>query len=223
MLSTISHENRSLVPEFLAYRALQRGLVLPPETVERYVSAAAAAEAADPGGDLWVGAAAIYDGRFATADSIIDRLETDAAELGVTVDAHDKRIAAGVATALRGLTLAEQGQLEAALPLLDSARLAVTGNTWEPYANRDLRLWIVEILVALGRLDEAVDYLLSMLPHREPLPAYHLGKLYVELEEPEKAIPYLLLVIDAWDGADPELQPKVEEVQALIEAMMPDQ
>ena len=49
---------------------------------------------------------------------------------------------------------------------------------------------------------------------------FELGKAYEQLGEPEKALASYAEFIEAWQNADPELQPVIDDAQARMEAIV---
>ena len=47
-----------------------------------------------------------------------------------------------------------------------------------------------------------------------------LGRLYEEAGDPEKARLYYAKLVELWEEADPELQPRVEAARARLEALL---
>lgn len=101
--------------------------------------------------------------------------------------------------------------------LLEAARPRVTGLEWQILANAMIRWWLARIYVELGRTREAERYYKSLWQF--PRAVYELGKLYEEVGEFAKARETYELVLQAWQDADPQLDPRVEEVRAAIKRL----
>lgn len=129
-----------------------------------------------------------YEGRPAAVDSAAAGPRAAGAEF-----------AAHAAKSLRGYRLWKQGQPEQALALVEQAFL--DGGLFS--------FWLGEIYEEVDRLEEAARFYAAF--YNLPIAYYRLGKVYEQLGELEKALDAFETFIAAWEDADPELQPWVEE------------
>jgi tetratricopeptide (TPR) repeat protein len=85
------------------------------------------------------------------------------------------------------------------------------------------KLWLGEIHRELGRLDAAEEVYLATLHPNDPYlytkAWYRLAGLYDDLGDTVRARDAWQRVMIAWENADPELQPHVEEAQARLAAL----
>lgn len=121
-------------------------------------------------------------------------------------DSTTAREIMGVARALDARNAMLQGRQAEALAELE----AVYGEGGFPPA----AIWAAEILAARGDTDRAILYLEQVGP--SPLVGLMLGELYEKAGRREKALEAYGWVMLAWEGADPELQPRVVEASRAI-------
>jgi class 3 adenylate cyclase/tetratricopeptide (TPR) repeat protein len=204
------------------YRARRQGLPVPADQHE-VLAVADGAEAPDPGFGaihlFYAGAQAADEGREADRSAARGALRDLAARLRVEGDSANARFADGAGLALDGLMARERGDRALAERFLEEARTKATGHGPQWGVNDMIRLWLGELLIEDGRPHDAEKYLASLW--YDPLTYRRLGKLYVEMEEPEKAREAYEGFVTAWRDADPELRPMVIEARQALAGLTP--
>jgi TolA-binding protein len=117
------------------------------------------------------------------------------------------------------------------LGLLKAAQREGT-SFFETGINAQIRWWLGNLLVEMGRPREAEPYFRSLTggiraqPRgfgggfwQGPLAAYYLGQVNEELGEIDRARRSYQFFIEGWQDADPELQPMVQEARAAIQRL----
>jgi predicted Zn-dependent protease len=118
------------------------------------------------------------------------------------------------ALAVQAYGLWKQGQPEAALAALEEVKR---------YDASDIIRWtLVPILMDLERWDEAIPYLRSWWWRTYSFMNYNLARAYEHTGEYDKARKEYAFFVEAWQDADPELQPWVEDARRALERLTPD-
>jgi tetratricopeptide (TPR) repeat protein/TolB-like protein len=195
------------------YFFFMQGMSVPPDRLEEELRPAEADSFPDVR-TFYVGAYAADRERWADHAAAVARLREDAKSLHAAGDSASAAKAEGTALALEGYASWRRGRADEALRLLQAAQQRATGYGPEGAINATIRWWLGRLLQESGRPREAERYFSSFW--QSPLAAYHLGKVYEELEDYEKARSSYEFFAEAWRDADPELQPMVEEARAAI-------
>ncbi len=95
--------------------------------------------------------------------------------------------------------------------------------TWSESHTRDalndtIRWWIGELLLEMGRPQEAALYFESFW--NDPLAADRLAGIYEQMGDRAKAREAYALVASAWKDADPELQLRARESRAAVQRLI---
>ena len=191
------------------YTMRARGLAVD----EDRLRAAAAADEEYP--TIFFGALmAIEDGR-------LERVQTyrrDAIAFRDSVLAAGDTLMAGVVDGevqtIDGFLALERGERERAVDLLIEGQRADTG--WGPTAavNHAVRWAIADLLVDLGRPEEAIPYYSTF--RIDPFASVELGKIYQGLGRTEEAKEQYETALAYWRDADPELAPRIAEVRQRL-------
>ncbi|UCC83617.1 MAG: tetratricopeptide repeat protein, partial [Gemmatimonadota bacterium] len=115
------------------------------------------------------------------------------------------------ALAAQAYGLWRQGQPEAALAALDEVR--------RYDATRIIRWTLGMILTDLERWDEAIPYLRSWWWGTDSLMHYNLAWAHEQTGEYEKARKEYAFFVEAWQDADPELRPWVEDARRALDRL----
>jgi len=170
---------------------------------------------------FWLGVLAVSEGRGADAESQAVRLEGAVDTIAATLPAFAAETGA-MADAIRHyarLNRAWDSDLTEFEETLTRLRSIGFGKE-EP--EMFLRYFIGRELLARGNMHEAERYFRSFHPFHwsHYVPAqYHLGRIYEELDEPERAREHYRVFVEWWETADPELQPWVDEGRAALERL----
>ena len=115
---------------------------------------------------------------------------------------------------IEGYVALQRGERERALALLVEGQRRGTG--WGPTegTNAAVRWTIADLLVDLGRPEEAIPYYRSF--RHDPFAAVELGKIYEGLGRVDEAKQQYENVLAHWRDADPELAPRVAEVRQRL-------
>jgi class 3 adenylate cyclase/tetratricopeptide (TPR) repeat protein len=189
------------------YAAYSRGLPISHDRLDRTLSPAAIDSA--PGSWIGcVGAWAADRGRWEDHARVMEALkELSAQALGEADSAASRRLIA-VAEALEGYRAWKRGRPEEALRVLEAAHPYLDAfdlpSTW----------WMGKLLTDLRRPADAVRYFRAQT--FDPLGHAELGRLYEALGEDAKARKAYEYFVMGWKDADPELQPRVEEVRERL-------
>lgn len=190
--------------------ALMDGVQLPPEPLEEAAAVLSQIDStSDPRLVYCAGFLAAAQGRWADHAGAVElawdiwRREVDAGRLSWPAKAD--------ALALEAFGLWRQGDPEAAVAKLEEVRRYQA--TWY------VRGVLGQVLVDLQRWEEAVPYLRRTM---NPYTRYHLARAYEGMEEYGKAAKEYAYCVEAWEDADPELQPWVEDARRALERLAPD-
>jgi tetratricopeptide (TPR) repeat protein len=154
---------------------------------------------------------AAAQGRWAEHDRAVEvywnhwRREVDAGSSGWLWKAD--------ALAVEAYGLLRRGDPEAAVEKLEEVR--------RYQASPFVRTVLAYALMELERWEEAVPYLAGWddtYSHRH----YHLARAYEGMGEYGKAAKEYAYFVEAWEDADPELQPWVEDARRALERLAPD-
>jgi tetratricopeptide (TPR) repeat protein len=128
-------------------------------------------------------------------------------------DSEEAEYRADLLEFTEGYRLWRAGDLECALPVLEQNVRWVGGVMG--------RLWLGQIYQELGQPAEAVTWLNTMWGNDYITIAYlELARAYEALGDTEKAIAAYAEFIEAWEYADPELQPQVQAARARLEEIV---
>jgi tetratricopeptide (TPR) repeat protein len=116
--------------------------------------------------------------------------------------------------ALEAYGLWRRGEPEAAVETLQEVR--------HYQANTVVRWVLGQVLMDLERWEEAVPYLRTWWWETYSHMHYHLGRAYEGMGEYGKAAKEYAFFVEAWEDADPELQPWVEDARRALERLAPD-
>lgn len=177
--------------------ARERLPAAPPPQVRWCLANARATIAADRG--RWDDHAAAMDTLEALAAGLPEEIP-DPRELAAVQRIVNARLAA-----LDGYARWRRGDLEGAVEALREASLDGLA-----------RWWLAQTLIEAGRWVETERWLRSFWWAEHSLAHYHLGRVYEELGNPERAIEAYRYFVEAWYEADPEFQPLVEEARQSI-------
>jgi predicted Zn-dependent protease len=200
---------------YTAYRLHQTGLQTGSPAVEE---ALAAPPAGDPFAAFYAGAYAAEQGRWPDHAKAVARIRTHARQAAAAGDTSDASFTEGAARALEGFGFLKKGDRESALQILQAAQRQATGYGAPRRVNEIIRWWLGELLLEMERPREAESYFTSLVFEVEPDPlaAQRLGRIHEGLGDPATAREAYELFVTAWQDADPELQPTVEEARAAI-------
>jgi tetratricopeptide (TPR) repeat protein len=107
-----------------------------------------------------------------------------------------------------------QGEPEAAVEKLEEVR--------RYQALDPVREVLAYALMDLERWEEAVPYLRAWWFNTSSHMHYHLARAYEGMGEYGKAAKEYAFFVEAWEDADPELQPWVEDARRALERLAPD-
>ena len=111
-----------------------------------------------------------------------------------------------------GFRLWQSGDPAAGLSLIEANQRTVGGPL--------VRWWIARIHLDLGQVEEALPWLESFWGSSYIAMAYYeLGKAYEQLGRPDDAVVAYAEFVEAWENADAELKPIVDDAQARMEAI----
>jgi serine/threonine-protein kinase len=187
----------------------QRGLPIDPEQLRR----AASADTLYPN-VFFAALLAAEEGRAAELRTRLEKarqLQRSQIEAGDTLSAEQVE---GEIQVIEGYAALQRGDRERALELLQQGQRRATG--WGPVGgvNQVIRWSIAELLVDLGRSEEAIPYFRS-IPY-DPYAALELGKVYEALGRREEAKEQYETALAYWRAADPQLAPKIAEARQRL-------
>ncbi|KPK57118.1 MAG: hypothetical protein AMS21_11895 [Gemmatimonas sp. SG8_38_2] len=124
------------------------------------------------------------------------------------------RTAARTALAVEAYGLWKQGRPEAALAVLSDLRR---------YEAARIVSWVLGmILIDLERWEEAIPYLRNWWWDTYSFMNYNLARAYEHTGEYDKARKEYAFFVEAWQDADPELQPWVDDARRALDRLRPD-
>ena len=187
----------------------QRGLSVDPEQLRR----AANADTLYPN-VFFAALLAVEEGRAAEVRTTLEKarqFQRAQLEAGDTLLARQIE---GEIQIIEGYAALQRGDRDQALELLQQGQRRATG--WGPVggANQIARWSIAELLVDLGRGEEAIPYFRSM--RYDPYAAFELGKVYESLGRRDEAKEQYETALAFWRSADPALVPKVTEARQRL-------
>ncbi|MBI4541115.1 MAG: tetratricopeptide repeat protein [Gemmatimonadetes bacterium] len=206
-LSLLEQVPRAARPCIL-YQMAVRGLPVPQQRLEGEFGITTIDSTTPPGILLCHGGHAADRGNWELHGRLVTELRRRAEHAQSRGDSLLARRQDALARTLEAIGLWRRGQPRAALPALLAAYREAGGAAQE-------FMWALGMLHReLGQLQEAERYLRAL--SLDPLAHYHLGKIYEELGEREKARKSCELFVNAWKDADPELQPLVQETRERL-------
>ena len=136
----------------------------------------------------------------------VARAEVESGLSGLLPDAY--------ARAVRAYWLWRAGDPDAAVEILEPVK------RYRAYGPARWTLGMV--LMDLGRWEEAIPYLRTWWWFSWPVMNYNLAQAYEQIGEYEKARKEYAFFVDAWQDADPELQPWVEDARRALDRLTTD-
>jgi tetratricopeptide (TPR) repeat protein len=130
------------------------------------------------------------------------------------VDARLSLFAKADALAVEAYGLWRQGDPEVAVEKLEEVR--------RYQASPMVRMVLGYVLMDLERWEEAIPYLRSWWWNTYSHMHYHLARAYEGMGEYGKAAKEYAFFVEAWEDADPELQPWVEDARRALARLTPD-
>jgi serine/threonine-protein kinase len=187
----------------------ERGLPVDPERLRR----AANADTLYPN-VFFAALLAAEDGRAAEVRTRLEKarqFQRSQLEAGDTLLAE--QVEGGIQV-IEGYAALQRGERERALELLQQGQQRATG--WGPVGGVNLvvRWTIAELLVDLGRHEDAIAYFQSI--RYDPYAALELGKVYEELGRREEAKEQYETALTYWRNADPTLAPRIAEARQRL-------
>ena len=126
------------------------------------------------------------------------------------------RLFEGAAKALEGYELWKRGRPAEAVVRLEAVQQSVRGFAVNGRINLMVRWWLGDLLLALDRPREALRDYQSLW---DPSGEYESARIYESLWEYEKARHSYEYALLAWQEADPELQPRIQEASRALARM----
>lgn len=131
----------------------------------------------------------------------------------------------GLAEALSAYRMWKAGETAGVATRLEGALARIPA--WDPVFREwigpglAIRWWLGEIHAERDQLDQSAEHFqrLFYFTPWAPLAQYRLGDLYERLDRPEEARRAYATFLDAWEDADPELQPIVENARERLAAL----
>lgn len=175
-------------------------------------------DGADDLAAFYSGAYASEQGRWPDHARAVARLRTQARQALAAGDTTGGHVTEAMARALEGFGFLGRGDRESALRILEGAQQDATGFGPPRRVNEVIRWWLGELLLEMDRPRDAEPYFRSLVFEVEPDPlaAQRLGRIHERLGDAAKARDAYELFVTAWQDADPELQPLVEEARTAV-------
>lgn len=206
---------------YLVYRLGTVGGMTIPADLRRALDLPSALGAPPYGRVFFAAANSADEGRWAEHARAIDSLRAIARRFPSS-DSLQARVKLGHAVALEGYGLWRRGQLREALARLETSR-RLTIDPWEAGpANSLIRWWTGKLLSEMGRERDAARYFESVAnygfgyPFLDSFAHWELGRIYEEMGDAPKAVHAYQFVLDAWQGADPELRGKIDAAREAV-------
>jgi class 3 adenylate cyclase/tetratricopeptide (TPR) repeat protein len=191
------------------YRLHHAGMTIPAARLELLV----VTDTAEPEGfeDLYRGAYAVDRGQATAHAAAIERLRATARSARARGDSVTNKALEGAARALEGYALWKRGRPAETLPAFEAAQTSILGIGVAEEANAIVRWWLGELLLELDRPREAERYFRSFW--YDPLARLYLARIYDGLGRADEARDAYAYFAEAWEGADPELRPMLDEAR----------
>jgi predicted negative regulator of RcsB-dependent stress response len=168
----------------------------------------------------WLDLFAADEGRFADLAEQVTWVRSRAADQLASGDTARASANRGIADLMEAHGLMRQGAPEAAVALLEPIDPA------NAFFRALRRWWLGELYLELGQADNALSYLATGWEGGWTpivLSRFRAGQAYEMLGRDEEAMTAYSEFIEFWNGADPELQPVVEDARARIaQLQLPD-
>ncbi|HYO45680.1 MAG TPA: hypothetical protein VEY33_03215, partial [Gemmatimonadota bacterium] len=194
----------------IAYLLIESGMALPPERIDRDLSVAGNLQERNA---FFAGAYAADQGRWPAYDSAVRTLRAAADRLEASGDSLDSDWNESAAKVLQAYGRWKRGHGAEALPILRSLERPTGPTTWM------IAWWVGELSLELGKQREAAAYFGSIWGDDATLmalAAFHLGEIYTDLGEFEKARESYEYALLAWQDADPEMRPRIEAARQAL-------
>ena len=198
------------------YRLYLAGMDLSDRTLDEALALSAIDTAAGAAEFLIAGAYAADRGRWGEHAAVLGEVRSEAGRRRAAGDTVAARLFEGAAKALEGYELWKRGRPAEAVVRLEAVQQSVRGFAVNGRINLMVRWWLGDLLVALDRPREALRYYQSLW---DPSGEYESARIYESLWEYEKARHSYEYALLAWQEADPELQPRIQEASRALARM----
>ena len=166
---------------------------------------------------FYLGAFAASQGRWDVAQGWVDRLQHRARSLRAAGDSSEADFTEALQVGVEGYMRWRQGQRDRALSLLKrSQRRALCCPA--PLVNERLRWWLGQLLVEMGRPQEARPYFESLAATWLPAD-YELGRVYEQLGMAEQAREAYARFLAPRQQADSDFQPMIQDARSALERL----
>jgi serine/threonine-protein kinase len=179
------------------------------------VLAPAAVDSSDAVQLFYAGVHAIDRERWQVLRGSMWQLQTLAARQRAAGDSAEAGYTDAVRRGLEGYSSWRRGRLDTALRLLQSSQRRATGYGPREAPNIRLRRWLSRLLVEMGRPEEALPYLESLVGTSLSVD-YERGRIYEQLGDPQRAREAYALFLAPRQHADPIFQPMIREARAAL-------
>jgi tetratricopeptide (TPR) repeat protein len=194
----------------IAYLLIESGMALPPERIDRDLSVVGNLRERNA---FFAGAYAADQGRWPAYDTAVHLLQAAADRHKASGDSLDSDWNESAAKVLQAYGRWKRGHGAEALPILRSLQRPSGATSYL------ISSWLGELSLELGKQREAAAYFSSIWGDDAtlvPLAAFHLGEIYADLGEFEKARESYEYALLAWQDADPEMQPRIEVARQAL-------
>jgi class 3 adenylate cyclase/tetratricopeptide (TPR) repeat protein len=202
------------------FRLYRAGMDLSPDQLAREFALTEADTTSDGAFAHFVaGVVAADQGRWGEHEAVLGHAHEEVRRRRAVGDTTAARMFDGVARALQGYALWKRGHPAEALPQLEAVQRDMRGSAGhfaEDNLNEAVRWWLGQLLVELGRPQDALVYFQTFDSFDGggsgwgSFGEFESAKIYEELGEFEKARESYEYALLAWRDADPELRPRIE-------------
>ena len=167
---------------------------------------------------FYAGSYAASRGRWRVLRGSLERLQARGQGLRATGDSSEAGFNDAVREALKGYARWRRGQRDDALRLLEHSQPRLVGNWRRGRVNTRLRWWLGQLLLEMGRPQEALPYFES-LTGSSLLTDYERGRIYEQLGQIERAREAYALFLAPRQEADRVFQPMIQDARAALQRL----
>ena len=214
----VSDERMAFAAPFQTYRALLFDVPVPAEVVQdEFTLSEADTVATDPAALARVLVAA-ERGEVEAVQAVTERWRAEADSLEAAGNTRNARVQRWLNEMAEARAQWSAGDPEGALARLVPLQREATGWQFMVPVYEIITAYVADLYLELGNEEEAERYYRSLVDR--PRAVLVIARLRDEAGDTEEAAAYYARVIQFWEDADPELQPKVQEARDRLQEIV---